>query len=97
MADQPSVPGWTSSRVAQGYSPNFHDAEVVSDRLPLPTQSLSVVLICPAVWRTNSELAADGTYRSICMPTPSFSIGSINRALGLKRLNHQNVLSELAD
>jgi hypothetical protein len=74
-----------------GYSPNFHDAEVVSidlRRHPEPT------IVKVHVWRTNSDLAADGTYRQDLHAHAVFSIRGID-ALRLEGWNHQNVLSGL--
>jgi hypothetical protein len=91
MTDEPEVPGWSSIVEWFGYSPNFHDAEVVSIDLRRPPEP-SIVRV--HVWRTNSDLTADGTYRQDRHAHAVFNMLGVT-ALRLQGWNHQNVLSGL--
>jgi hypothetical protein len=91
MSDEQPVPGWSSLVEWLGYSPNFHDAEVVSVNLRRDPEPSEVRI---AFSRIGNEIAPDGTYRQDRHAHALFTVKGI-KALRLEGWNHQNVLSEL--
>lgn len=86
-----AIDGWSSLTDWFGYSPNFHDAEVVSidlRREPAPS------LLRVHAWRTNADVDANGVFRLDRHAIVTFTISGIT-ALRLDAWNHQNVLWEL--
>jgi len=85
------IEGWSRLTDWFGYSPNFHDAEVVGvdlRREPEPS------LIRVHAWRTNADVDASGFFRLDRHATVTFTISGIT-ALRLADWNQQNVLAEL--
>lgn len=91
MSDSSKIPGWEAVINWFGYSPNFHDAEVVSVEL---RRSPDPSLICIHAWRTNSDLTESGHNRLDRHALVTFKITGIT-AMKLEGWNNQNVLSEL--
>jgi hypothetical protein len=91
MSDSNNIPGWEAIVDWFGYSPNFHDAEVVSVDLRRSPEPSSVRI---HAWRTNSDLTESGHYRQDRHALVTFTITGV-AALKLEGWNHQNVLSEL--
>lgn len=91
MTEVSSVQGWESVIDWFGYSPNFHDAEVVSVDLRRDPEASSVRV---HAWRTNSDTTEEGYFRQDRHAIVTFSIKGIT-SLTLTGWNHQNVLFEL--
>lgn len=91
MTATKAIPGWADVVDWFGYSPNFHDAEVVSiDLRRDPNASVVRVHAC----RTNNDLTASGHFRQDRHALITFTIEGI-QSVELIGWNHQNVLSEL--
>lgn len=89
MPEANDIPGWKAVIDWFGYTPNFHDAEVVSvdlRRAPEPSQ------VRLHAWRTNSDVTEAGHYRQDRHALVTFTILGIT-SLKLEGWNHQNVLS----
>ena len=91
MSDAKAIPGWASVVNWFGYSPNFHDAEVVSIDLRRDPEP-SVVRVHG--WRVNEDQTDSGHFRIDRDALITFTIKGI-RSVNLIGWNHQNVLSEL--
>lgn len=91
MSDAKAIPGWASVVDWFGYSPNFHDAEVVSIDLRRDPEP-SVVRVHG--WRVNEDLTDSGHFRIDRDALITFTIRGL-RSVKLIGWNHQNVLSEL--
>ncbi len=91
MAVPSDIPGWATVVDWFGYSPNFHDAEVIAIDLRRHPEASSVRV---HAWRTNSDLTEEGYYRQDRHALVTFTIKGIN-SLKLEGWNHQNVLSSL--
>lgn len=91
MTDSTSVVGW--GRVVDwfGFSPNFHDAEIVSVDLRRDPQASFVRV---HAWRTNKDLTETGHFRQDRHALVTFTIRGIQSA-NIIGWNHQNVISEL--
>jgi hypothetical protein len=82
------IDGWNALEEWFGFSPKFHDAEIVSldlRREPEPS------IIKVHAWRTNSDLDANGYYRTDRHAIVSFEITGISE-MQLDGWNRQNVL-----
>lgn len=85
------IDGWNVLEEWFGFSPNFHDAEVISldlRREPEPS------IIRVHAWRTNSDLDGKGHYRTDRHAIVSFEITGISE-MRLDGWNRQNVLFEM--
>ena len=91
MREPSDVPGWETVVDWFGYSPTFHDAEVVSIDLRRDPESSFVRV---HAWRTNEDTTEEGYFRQDRHVIVTFSIKWIT-SLSLDDWNHQNVLSEL--
>ena len=91
MTDSTSVVGWGSVVDWFGFSPNFHDAEIVSVDLRRDPQASFVRV---RAWRTNKDLTETGHFRQDRHALVTFMIRGIQSA-SLIGWNHQNVISEL--
>ena len=93
MDDTPNidVPGWSELIDWFGYSPNFHDAEILSIDL---RREPEVSTIRIHVWRTNDDVTPEGFYRLDRHAIATFSLWGI-RSLQMEGWNHQNALWEL--
>jgi hypothetical protein len=74
-----------------GFSPTFHDAEIVSFELRREPELSTLKL---AFWRTNEELTEAGTYKQDRHAIVVFEIGGIDE-LRLDGWSRQNVIDEL--
>jgi hypothetical protein len=86
------IPGWSALVDWFGYSPNFHDAEVVSIDLRRDPDPSYVRV---HVWRTNADVDENGFYRMDRHALATFTILGIT-ASNLRWWNHQNVLAGLS-
>lgn len=93
MGEMPKtdVPGWSDLVDWFGYSPNFHDAEILSVDLRRDPQASTIRV---HVWRTNDDVTPEGFYRQDRHAIATFSLWEISM-LQMDGWNHQNVLSEL--
>lgn len=91
MTAKTIISGWAEVVEWFGYSPNFHDAEVVSIDLRREPDA-SVVRV--HAWRTNDDFTADGHFRQERHALVSFTLRGI-QSMKLIGWNHQNVLAEL--
>ena len=91
MSDIVAIPGWPDVEEWFGYSPNFHDAEVLSIDLQRDPE-ISTVRV--HAWRTNSDTDEAGYYRLDRHALVTFTIGGI-QSVELQGWNHQNVLAKL--
>ena len=91
MTATKTISGWAELVDWFGYSPNFHDAEVVS--IDLRRQPVASVVRIHA-WRTNDDITADGHFRQDRHALVTFTLQDI-QSMELIGRNHQNVLSEL--
>ncbi|MBX3561750.1 MAG: hypothetical protein KF780_08035 [Sphingomonas sp.] len=91
MTEIDTIPGWQSVIDWFGYSPNFHDAEVVSIELQRDPEASYVRV---HAWRTNSDTTEQGHYRQDRHALVTYSLKRIT-SLRLSGWNHQNVLSGL--
>lgn len=91
MALPSDVPGWTTVVDWFGYSPNFHDAEVISVELRRHPEAS---IVCVHAWRTNSDITEEGHFRQDRHALVTFTIKGIT-SLKIEGWNHQNVLSSL--
>lgn len=91
MAEVSNVPGWATIVEWFGYSPNFHDAEVLAIDLRRHPEA-SIVRV--HAWRTNSDTTEAGYFRQDRHALVTFTIRGIT-AVKLEGWNHQNVLSSL--
>lgn len=85
------IDGWNTLEEWFGFSPRFHDAEVVSvdlRREPEPS------IIRVHAWRTNSDTDANGYYRMDRHATVSFEISGISE-MQLDGWSRQNLLYEM--
>jgi hypothetical protein len=92
MTDIEAVPGWADVIEWFGYSPNFHDAEVVSIDLRRDPEP-SVVRVHG--WRTNSDTTKSGHFRQDRHALVTFTIQG-TQTVKLNGWNHQNVLSKIS-
>jgi hypothetical protein len=87
------IVGWDLVTDWFGYSPNFHDAEVISislNRLPV---SATIQIYA---WRTSSsEVDENGNYKTDRHATVILHLEGI-RSLSLEDWNHQNVLNSIS-
>ena len=91
MTDSGSVVGWVSVVDWFGFSPNFHDAEIVSVDLRRDPEASFVRV---HTWRTNKDLTESGHFRQDRHALVTFKIKGIQSA-NLIGWNHQNVISKL--
>ena len=91
MTEVDTIPGWQAVVDWFGYSPNFHDAEVVSVELRRDPEASYVRV---HAWRTNSDTTEQGHYRQDRHALVSYSLKGIT-SLAMNGWNHQNVLSQL--
>lgn len=91
MAQIADIDGWQAIVDWFGFTPNFHDAEVVSIDL---RREPEVSFVRVHAWRTNEDLTESGHFRQDRHALVTFSIKRI-RSSHLTFWNHQNVLSEL--
>lgn len=55
------IPGWPALEEWFGYSPSFHDAQIVSIDLRRDPEPSFIRI---HIWRTNSDVTTDGYYRT---------------------------------
>jgi hypothetical protein len=91
MTDLLSVPGWANVIDWFGYSPTFHDSEVVSIDLRRDPEP---IIVRVHAWRTNGDTTEAGHFRQDRHALLTFTIQG-TRSLKLDGWNHQNVLSGL--
>ena len=85
------IEGWASLLEWFGFSPNFHDAEIIG--LDLRRDPEASVFRVHA-WRTSAELDPNGHYRRDRHAIVVFELAGITE-LQLDGWNHQNVLFEM--
>jgi hypothetical protein len=85
------LPGGTQLEEWFGYSPNFHDAEVISLDLRRGLESSTLKI---HAWHTSDEVDEDGYFRRDRHATVSFKFSGIVQ-LAISDWNHQNVLASL--
>jgi len=88
-ADQ--IEGWNALEEWFGYTPNFHDAEIISVDL---RRDPAASIIRVHAWRTNEDLDANGYYRTDRHAIVSFEISGISE-MHFEGWNHQNALSAM--
>lgn len=91
MSETSNLPGWAAVIDWFGYSPNFHDAEVISIDLRRDPEESKVRV---HAWRTNRDVTDQGYFQCDRHALVTFTIKGI-RSLKLAGWNHQNVLSSL--
>jgi len=85
------IDGWAALEEWFGFSPKFHDAEVISVDLRREPEP-SVIRV--HAWRTNSDLDTNGYYRTDRHATVAFEVNGISE-MQLDGWNRQNVLYEM--
>jgi hypothetical protein len=92
VTDMEAIPGWADVVDWFGYSPKFHDAEVVSIDLRRDPEPSKVRV---HGWLTNEDITESGHFRQDRHALVTFTIHG-TQSVKLDGWNHQNVLSELS-